>query len=140
MPKPDPALLSPARYPYSCQIETRFGDQDVNRHINNVAIAAYLEDARVRFYHANGFRQHVAKLRVMIVSIAIEYLGEAHYPGTITVDCAVEAVGNSSLTLIHLVRQGDTLVAFSRCVMVAVDDAGKVSPVPDVLGDWMIRP
>ncbi|WP_323982035.1 acyl-CoA thioesterase [Novosphingobium aureum] len=139
MPKPDPALLDPARYPFSCDIEPRFGDQDLNRHLNNVAIASFIEDARVRFYHANGFRAHIRDLNVMIVSVAIEYLGQAHYPGAITIHCAVEKIGRSSLTLVQVLRQGETLVGFARSVMVAVDPQGAVQPVPQVFDGWMLR-
>ena len=36
MAKPDPALLNPARYPFTTTIEPRFGDLDVNLHVNKV--------------------------------------------------------------------------------------------------------
>lgn len=140
MPKPDPALLEPSRYPYCCTIEPRFGDLDPNRHINNVAMASYLEDARVRFYSAAGFETHLRGLSVMIVSLNIEYLGEAHYPQPLEIHCAIERVGRTSLTLVHVVRQGGRDVAFARCVMVAVNGRGETETVPLALENAMLRP
>jgi acyl-CoA thioesterase FadM len=45
----DPALLEPERYAFSVEITARFADMDSNGQINNVALAAAFEDARVRF-------------------------------------------------------------------------------------------
>ncbi len=76
----------------------------------------------------------------MIVSLAIEYLGETHYPDPVEVLCAVEKVGRTSLTLVHVVRQNERVVAFARCVMVAVDRQGQAAPVPADFADWTLRP
>jgi hypothetical protein len=74
--KPDPALLDAARYPFDLEITTRFADLDPNDHINNVAIAAVLEDARVRFNEALGFRTVIRSLRAMVASVSIDYLAQ----------------------------------------------------------------
>lgn len=143
MPKPDPALLDPTRYPFSCRIEPRFGDLDVNMHINNVAMAGFLEDGRVRFHRASRYREGLVGLSSMIVSIGIEYLGEAHYPDALTVHNAVEHVGRTSHGLIQLVTQDNRIVAFSRSTMVTV---GKDGPAPmpatfaDQIEQWKLRP
>lgn len=129
MPKPDPALLAPARYPFSSRIEPRFGDLDVNMHINNVAMAGFLEDGRVRFHRESGYRDGLAGLSSMIASVAIEYLGEAHYPDPVTIHCAVEDTGRSSHRLVQLVMQDGRLVAFCRSTMVTVSKDGP-APLP----------
>ncbi|MCJ2182224.1 acyl-CoA thioesterase [Novosphingobium sp. 1949] len=140
MAKPDPDLLDPTRYPHSIPIAPRFADLDPNRHINNVAMAAYLEDARVRFYDAIGIRHLLRDTNVMIVSLAIEYLGEAQYPAALEVHSAIERLGRTSLTLVHLLRQEGRLVAFARCVMVAVDAERQLVPVPEGLDEARLRP
>lgn len=140
MAKPDPALLQTARYPYCCSMEPRFADLDPNKHINNVAMAAYFEDARVRFYTEIGMRAMLEDLRVMIVSIAIEYMDEAHYPQGLEVHSAIERIGRTSMTFIHLLRQGGRNVAFARCVMVAVNAQGVPVPMPECLDAGMLRP
>ena len=76
MPKPDPSLLDPARYPFRCLIETRFRDLDSNMHVNNGVFASLLEEGRVRFHRASQFGGVSGDLTSMVVSAAIEYLGE----------------------------------------------------------------
>jgi len=143
MPRPDPALLQPQRYPFSSDIEMRFGDLDVNMHINNVAIAGYFEDSRVRFHHACGYRDGLAGLASMIASIAIEYLGEAHYPEPVTVHCALEDTGRTSHRLVQLAMQESRLVAFARSTMVAVGKDGPAPLPPEFTRQadrWRLRP
>lgn len=142
MPKPDPALLDTARYPFSCPIEPRFGDLDVNMHINNVAMAGFLEDGRVRFHRRSGYREGLVGLSSMVASVAIEYLGQGHYPDALTVHCAVEDIGRTSHRLVQLVTQDGRIVAFARSTMVTVGKDGP-APLPATFGDrieqWKLR-
>lgn len=143
MPKPDPSLLDPARYPFSYPIAPRYGDLDPNGHINNVAITGFLEDARVRFYAVNGYREATDGLATMIVSLAIEYLGEGHHPDTLTVHTALDTLGRTSHTVAQMIVQGETTVAFARTVVVAVGE-GRAAALPEAFADqarpWMLRP
>lgn len=143
MPKPDPALLDPTRYPFSCTIEPRFGDLDVNLHINNVAMAGFLEDARVRMHHACGYRDALVGLSSMIASVAIEYLGEAGYPGPVTVHGAIEDIGRTSHRLVQFVLQDGRPVAFSRSVLVTIGKDGPAA-IPATFAQnvdpWRLRP
>jgi len=143
MPKPDPALLDPARYPFSSLITPRFGDLDVNRHINNVAMAGFLEDGRVRFHHESGYRDGLVGVSSLIGSVACEYLGVAHFPVALTVHGAVEDIGRSSHRLVQLVGQGDRIVAFGRSTMVTVGPEGPAARPPsfaDYVDPWRLRP
>lgn len=141
MAKPDPALLDTARYPFSCRIEPRFGDLDVNMHINNVAMAGMLEDARVRFFRAAGGHQHLAGLSTMVASIAIEYLGETHYPEAVTVHGAVERIGRTSQQVLQVVTQDGNPVVFARTVIVMVGQNGPAALTDAYLENarrWML--
>ncbi len=141
MAKPDPALLDPARYPFSCRMEPRFGDLDVNMHINNVAMAGMLEDARLRLFRAAGGLQHLAGLSTMVASIAIEYLGETHYPEAVTVHGAVERIGRTSQQILQMVTQDGNPVVFARTVIVMVGPNGP-APLTDAYLEnarqWML--
>jgi acyl-CoA thioester hydrolase len=142
MAKPDPALLDPARYPFTCRIDPRFGDLDLNKHINNVAMAGILEDARVRFHYASGYRDALAGLRSVMASVSIDYLGEGSYPDPLDIHVAIERQGRSSHTLVQVARQGGRLLAFARTVQVTVDKQGPVElPAHFVaaMSEWTIR-
>ena len=141
MPKPDPALLDPARYPFSCTIEPRFGDLDVNLHINNVAMAGMLEDGRVRFHRRTGYRDALANMSLMVASLQIDYLGEGNYPDPITLHCAIKDVGRTSHSLASLLTQNGRLIVFARTTIVTVGPEGP-TPLPDhfkqTLTRWML--
>ena len=146
MAKPDPALLDPARYSFSCEIATRFGDLDINLHINNVALAGICEDARVRFHNASGYHaalgQPGAKAGAMVASFAIEYIGQGFHPDPLIVHVAAERIGSTSYSLVQLVRQGDRTIAFTRATMVVVRD-GRPAPIPELfrtgVAPWMLQ-
>lgn len=130
MPRPDPALLDPTRYPYSHVTTTRFADVDPNRHLNNVAIAAMFEDGRVRFNTSVRILGFLEGRRGMVASMGIEYISEGYYPGEVSVHCAVESVGRSSWTCVQLLVQNDKVVAFARSVLVSL-----VGDTPTALPD-----
>jgi acyl-CoA thioester hydrolase len=147
MPKPDPALLDPARYPFSCEIATRFADLDLNRHINNVALSEICEEARVRFHGASGFISAISAAGTgsgaMVASFAIEFLGQGHHPDPMQAHVAATRIGKSSYTLAILIRQNEITVAHAQAVMVAVRD-GQPAAIPEVfranVDSFMLRP
>ena len=142
MPRPDPALLDPERYPFRCELATRFGDLDTNLHINNVALAGLLEEARVRFHRASRYHDAIAGMTSMAVSIAIEYLGQGYYPQPIEVHVAATDIGRTSYALCQLVRQEERVIAFARAIFVCVKD-DRPAPIPPAfartVGPFMLQ-
>jgi acyl-CoA thioester hydrolase len=143
MAKPDPHLLDPASYPYSHEVATRYADLDPNNHINNVAMAAMIEDARVRFHIATGFATVMpAGGQMMIVNLVIDYVAQAYYPQPLTIYTGVAAVGGRSLRLRHLLVQSGKPVALAEAVAVYVCN-GRAEAVPDTLvaslQEWACR-
>jgi acyl-CoA thioester hydrolase len=145
MPKPDPSLLDPERYPFRCEIETRYRDLDSNLHINNGVMASLLEEGRVRFHRVSDFGGVSAALGItgMVVSVAIEYLGQSHHPEPLEMHVAASKVGNTSYELCQLVMQGAERVVFARATLVCVRDNMPVA-IPDDHRErakqWMLRP
>lgn len=131
MARPDPALLDLTRYPFRHLVTTRFADIDPNHHINNVAMAAALEDARARFDVAQGHLEAMGHARTMIVANYIDYVGEAHYPAPLDMYVGVLDLGRSSWTLACLATQDGRVCAFARAVLVGTVD-GKAAPLPDI--------
>ncbi len=134
MAKPDPTLLDPSRYPFSIRTTTRFADVDPLNHINNVALAAALEDARYRFDMAAGYAQHMRDFRTMIVANYIDYVGEAHYPDPLDMHVGCAGIGSSSWTLACLATQQGRPCVFARATLVATD-GGRPSPLPQAFRD-----
>jgi len=133
MARPDPALLDPARYPHSVEVPTRYADCDPNNHINNVALAAIIEDARVRFHYASGFAKALPPGgQVMIVNLTIDYLAQCYYPLPILASSGVVSAGTRSLRLRHLLVQNGQPAALAEAVVVYVQD-GKAAPLPEAV-------
>lgn len=143
MTKPDPALLDPARYPFSCEIGTRFTDIDTNQHVNNAALADILQEGRVRFHHATKYDRSVMSASAMAVSFSVDYLGQGYHPDPMDVHVAGLAVGRTSHTVGQLVTQHGNVVAYARTVVVSVKDD---RPFPNseefvaAFAPWMLKP
>ena len=143
MAKPDPSLLDPKRYPFTCEIETRYGDLDTNAHINNVALVSICQEGRTRFHRASGFNIGSTGVSAMIVSHTIEYLGQGQHPSPITVLGAVIASGRTSQTMAQLLMQDGRVLAYAQSVIICTRD-GKPTALPvsflETIADWMLRP
>jgi len=143
VPKPDQALLDPARYPFRCEMQTRYGDLDTNHHLNNVALAGIIEDARVRFYVASGLLGTTAEPATMVVSLAIEYLGQAFYPQPLQVHVAALGFGRTSCALIQLITQDERAIALARTTFVSVHEGRAIEVPPAFVRSaqpYMLRP
>jgi acyl-CoA thioester hydrolase len=142
MPKPDPALLDPARYPFHCSIETRFADLDLNQHLNNVSLVGLLEEGRVRYHRAAGNGVPGKSVSPMVVSMAVEFLGQSYFPDPLEIHVAAGPLGRTSYTLCQLVTQQERLIAFAQVTMVSMADGGP-SELPaafrESLHAWMLK-
>lgn len=145
MPKPDPALLQPSRYPFRCTIETRYRDLDSNLHINNGVMASLLEEGRVKFHRASrlGNVASDSGLTAMVASVTIDYLGESHWPAPLDMHVAVRRFGTSSYELCQLVMQDGAPLVLGQVTLVCMR-GGRPSPIPadrrDDAAGWMLRP
>lgn len=124
-----------ATYRHWTKISLRFSDMDRMQHINNLAVADFFETARV------GFREDIhppldisARVGIVIRRIAIEYVGQAHYPGEVSVGTRVLRLGRSSYTLGHGGFQDGRCFATCELISVYADArAGKSLPLPESL-------
>jgi acyl-CoA thioester hydrolase len=119
MAKPESWRLTPASYPVSIVMQTRFQDLDINRHLNNVAFAAFFENARVQINMEARLGQNRAPgERTMVANVNINYLGEGHYPGEITVCSGISHTGNSSWGIQQAMFQNGRCIATCDSVIV----------------------
>ena len=115
------------------EVVVRWGEQDVNRHVNNVAYFRYLEEARVQWMAA----KNVLELNPVAVTAGATFLKSIQYPAKLLVTVEIGEVGNRSLTLTHrIIDAADTTVCYAEgyAKLVWVDpDVGKSVPVPERL-------
>lgn len=128
----DPRRRDPASYPTSLTLETRFGDMDVNGHLNNVAFARLFEETRVRFNRA-GPLVTGRPSSFVVAHVAIDYLAEGNYPAPVTMGYAIARIGSSSFTVAMAAFQEGTCIALCDSVLVHRDPATGPAPLPDAL-------
>lgn len=118
-------------------LELRWGDEDAYGHINNVAFARYLEEARVRTFwlgsgrEATGMERYFrsddpAGPKMLVAAQRIEYLRVLEYSEhPITVELWIGALGGSSLELHYEIIDGSaaerTVVVRAITTVVIVD-------------------
>lgn len=130
--KPDPARLILDNYPWSLPMETRYADQDPNRHLNNVAISRFFEETRVRFNWHLIDSDTSARARFLVAHVAVDYLGEGEYPAPVTMAYGVLHIGNSSFRAGKAMFQHDKCIALCESVLVHRGESG-AAPLPEPL-------
>lgn len=138
--KPDAVRLDAAIYPRFVEITTRFGDMDLNAHLNNVAYARYFEEARVTFNHGilieNGHRlPELREFRIMVASVSIDYLREGKYGPPVRIGIGVSRIGNSSFAIGAACFQEDSCLAVHDSVIAF---KGPTGGIPDVIREKLM--
>jgi acyl-CoA thioester hydrolase len=132
MPKPQSWQLDPANYPFKHRAETRFADLDLLGHINNVSMAGLFEHGRGMFNHAIEVERRAPGQRWLIVSVAIEYIAEAHFPEHVEIASGILRIGSSSWDIASAAFQGGACKA--TCITtIVLTDANGPTPLPQEL-------
>lgn len=96
----DKRLQDRSIYPHWCTDTVRFSDQDAAGHVNNVALCAYLETARLTFIRDIGMMaRSVDGVRGISASMNVSFLAESHWPGQVELGTGVITIGTSSITV-----------------------------------------
>jgi acyl-CoA thioester hydrolase len=96
----DTRLQDRSIYPHWCTDTVRFSDQDAAGHINNVALCAYLETARLTFMRDMGLMAASDDaVRGISAGMTVSFLAESHWPGQVELGSGVVRIGNSSITI-----------------------------------------
>lgn len=123
-------LTDRASFRHWTPVTIRFSDEDNLGHVNNVAIAAYVEASRTMLIHRFLLREKYPDLNYALVHVDIDYLAEFHYPGTVDVGGRVERVGTKSFATGYGLFVGEKCVATARSVNVFFDTAKRSSVAP----------
>lgn len=131
MPRPAPGLRS--AYRYHRAIPTRWMDNDVYRHVNNVTYYCWFDTVVARFLLGTGAINLVDS---PVIGVVVETLCRYHapiaFPETVTAGLRVERLGNTSIRYgIAIFREDeDSASADGHFVHVYVDRATQAKPQP----------
>ncbi|MBR7193308.1 thioesterase family protein [Gordonia hongkongensis] len=139
---PDPDALDPEAtaagsagpdYVLDIPVALRWGDMDINNHINNVQISRIFEESRVRSFY-EWMPDRPRKFSFLVARQDIEFSAPVHYSlDPVHVRTCIGRVGRSSFVMaLRLFDQSGTLCATAETTMVVVDpDTGRPTPIPD---------
>ena len=115
---------SPQTGATTVSLHLRWGDMDLNQHVNNVQFARLFEEARVRTFAA-WFEGAAAVLPIVVAQQVIEFRAVLAYPfDPVTVETGVSRIGRSSYTLsCTLTDPTGLLCAVAETTLVAIDPA-----------------
>jgi len=115
----DKRLQDRSIYPHWCTDTVRFSDQDAAGHVNNVAICAYLETARLTFMRDMGMMApREDGLRGISAGMTVSFLAESHWPGTVELGTGVLRIGASSITVASAAFKDDLCIAAAEMTVV----------------------
>lgn len=124
---------------HECPIDVRWGDLDMQGHVNNVAYMTYFEHARAELILSIGRFGPDAGVGVVVVQANVSYRAPALYPAALKVVTSVPKFGTTSMVF-HQVLQGredDTVYAEADITAVWINAAdGKPIPVPQFIKAW----
>ena len=115
-------------------VSLRFSDEDNMGHINNVAFAAYVEQARVAFIDAFLKSQGGGDIDYILAHVHIDFHNEMHFPGTVDIGARLIRIGTKSITTGYGLFKDSENVATARSVNVFFDvESTKTIPIPEDL-------
>ena len=126
-----------ADYPHFQPIITRWHDNDVYGHVNNVTYYSFFDTAvNTYLIEQGGLDIHDGKVVGFVVSSACDYFASIAYPDLIEVGVRVAKLGNSSVQYeLAIFREGEQEAsAAGRFVHVFVERASnRPTPIPSRL-------
>ena len=138
-----PKIRQRNQYAFIFPIQTRWADNDLYGHVNNVTYYSYFDTAaNALLIQKAGFDIHHSPLIGLVVSSSCNFMQELSYPEIIEVGVAIEKIGRSSLSYdLAIFKQGqDHASAQGNFVHVFVERAHKKStPIPLEMRDALTR-
>jgi acyl-CoA thioester hydrolase len=113
----------PEDFPHRTVDTIRFGDLDRQNHVNNAVFSTFLESGRVIILYGEEYGLTVPGTSFVLARVAIDFLGEMHWPGEVEIGTAVSRVGNSSIGLDQALFVNGVCVATAENTLVLLDKA-----------------
>lgn len=114
-----------ADFPVAVSLPVQWGDQDAFGHVNNTAAIRWLESARIAYFDQAGLHDLLTNQSVGIIlaSITCHYRQQLNFPDTVTVGARISRLGNTSITMEHVIhsRQLGQIAADGTSVVVVFD-------------------
>ena len=123
-------------FTYFKKIESRWGDMDGLRHINNAKYLTFLESARLEYLSTLGIdiNRWDSKESVILASMKIDYHKQSSYPNIYEIGCKISRIGNKSFDIFNAIFESSTnnLIVTGTFTIVCFDyHLQKTISIPD---------
>ena len=125
----DPNLTDRAVFRAWNRVSVRYNDLDPLGHVNNTAMAIFLEQARCELITPR-LKAHGRQFDMVLASTKLDYLHELKYPGTVEIGTIATRIGTKSFELAHGVFQDGVCAGTGSVVMVFFDLDKRASMAP----------
>ncbi|WP_216830060.1 acyl-CoA thioesterase [Alkalihalobacterium elongatum] len=103
-------------------VKVRVCETDALGHISNISYFIYFEEARVEFFKRLSGEGAMKDLDIILAHTECNFVNQGYFDDTLTVTTFVERVGNSSIQLIHQIKnQKHQLIAEGKATVVYFD-------------------
>ncbi|MDP9801966.1 MULTISPECIES: acyl-CoA thioesterase [Acinetobacter] len=134
-----PVLKTRDQFKFFLDIQTRWADNDIYGHVNNVTYYSYFDTAaNALLIQKTGFDIHQSQSIGLVVDSACSFFQELSFPEIIQVGVAIGKIGNTSLRYeLAIFKQGqDQSSAQGHFVHVFVDrETRKTVPISESTRD-----
>src|SRR5215208_4239448 len=120
-------------FPFGAEVGVRHTDLDLQKCINNVALADIFEEARTQFSVSRKLKGAFDPHRRVIEALTIAFGQDGCYPGSVDVYVGVEAIADRSWTLRLVAAQNGQIIAANDCTFRLLNDEGQAVPLPAAL-------
>lgn len=120
-------------YPVVGEIAARYGDMDVNAHLNNLALESMHENARAtmnRRLLPQAYRAGEHRVRLVTSQNAVHFLAEAHWPAVIQTGAGVGRIGRTSFIASTGLFLDGACIGVCDTVLVLLGETGP-TPISD---------
>ncbi|CAA0093673.1 Uncharacterised protein [Zhongshania aliphaticivorans] len=131
----NPPIPSRSEFPHFCEIQTRWHDNDVYQHVNNVIYYSFFDTAVNEHLIASGVLDIATSPTIaLVIETQCQYFSSVSFPDKVSVGLKVAHLGNSSVRYeTALFRNDDSQAsALGRFVHVYVDrKSNRPVPIPE---------
>lgn len=120
---------APADFPHRTTVTIRYADLDRQGHVNNAVFMSFLEAGRVHLIRDHLDRVMEPGHTFVLARMALDYLGEMHWPGDATIGTGIARIGSTSIAMRQAVFDGERCTASAEAVVVMIDRDTRL-PVP----------
>ena len=131
----------PEKSIFTTELTVRATDLNYGGHVGNDTILSFMQEARVQFYRALGFKNEISfegSIGQIITDAAIQYKSESFLHDVLTIRIAVADFNKYGFDMFYIIENKVTgkSVAIGKTGIVCFDyDKRKIATIPDILLD-----